>query len=239
MPLAQLAKLSDFLPEGFSDKGEAAVVADSFETFDDAAGWSNRELRLSHRPNCRFQFRDSTLGQMIQIQRTRFLFNWMGIGDDYPRFDAIFDAFQQRLADLRRFTEVSGVSDSFQVNQWEITYLNDIEKGDLWSTPEEWGFTKLFSPPSLPCGVFDSFSGSWHIVLKENRGRLHVDWEHLKREKSPGERQEVVRLNLTARGPATDVNSLLDGLRLGHSCIVCTFSELATDRASEHWKRDN
>ena len=239
--MARLAHFLEFLETGWLDLSEAPVVESRFEEFEEGSIWGNRDLRLTSTPNCRFQFRNPTGDRMVQLQRTRFLFNWMGKGEEYPRFGKVFESFRDHFERLNQFLRESEI-EPVRLNQWEVTYLNDIPKGTLWNSPNDWGFLRLFAPPICSTSRFETFSGNWRMLLAGDRGRLHIDWQHAKREssESTGENgQEVVRLNLTARGPASDECTLLEGLSFGHQSIIEAFSDMTTERAHQFWERDD
>jgi hypothetical protein len=145
---------------------------------------------------------------------------------------------------LQRFIEFVArekVGD-FRPNQWEVTYLNHIPKGTVWDTPNDWGFfLSLGAVPTIEHLIHgESFAGGWHFVIPEQRGRLHVQWQH-GRKSEPEE--EVIVLTLTARGPVAgsenSVQATLDGLDLGRETIVRSFVAFTSEAANKYWGLKN
>jgi uncharacterized protein (TIGR04255 family) len=238
LSLSQLAGFQAEIPGEWPNSTEATTIEPQFETFGDDRLWaSTRKLQFTNRPDCRFQFRNHADDQMVQVQRTRLHVNWMGNGADYPRYEPIRQLFEEVLAKFKSYLN-SLDCEELNINQWEVTYLNHIPSGDLWNSANSWTFNKLLGSVSLSECELESFSGEWHWALAEQKGRLHLDWKHARTEPDTmnSELDEIVRLNFTARGPASDEQSLLEGVRVGHKAIVNTFAETSSDAARKHWQ---
>ena len=217
---------------------DVPLLPSQFERFDETARWAKGiRFRLSQDPACRQQIKNKEGNRMIQVQNGRLHFNWLGeSGSDYPRHEKVRDGFD---AALRRFIEFVGKENlgDFRPNQWEVTYVNHILKGTVWNQPDDWTFFRLAgSLPTIENLVQgESFTGEWHFRLPDKRGRLHIDWQ-LARKADPGEREdEFVRLSLTARGGAEDLQSVGDGLDFGRATIVRSFRNLMSDEANRFW----
>ena len=177
--------------------------------------------------------------RLIQIQRTRFIYNWRKRGSDYPSYRNIRPEFDRQLAQFADFVSEATLG-KLEPNQWEMTYVNHIEKGTLWNGPEDWGnvLPVLYNGGAgFPTPRFESFGGEWHLVIEPNRGRLHVAIRHGKVGKPEG--SEVLVLQLTARGPIDEEKGwdLDSGLKLGHETIVRSFAAMTSDAAHEYWGR--
>ena len=111
----------------------------------------------------------------------------------------------------------------------------------MWNTPSDWSFFRpLGAVPSVPEIVEgESFNGEWHFVIPEQRGRLHVQWQHAVKPDPEKEREEFIRLTLTARGPVQQSEdaseTVLDGLNLGRDVIVRSFRDFMSDEANTYW----
>ncbi|NQV25710.1 MAG: TIGR04255 family protein [Rhodopirellula sp.] len=238
LPLSDLACFHSELRSDWPNSTEAPTIEPQFETFGDDRLWaSTRNLQFTNRPDCRFQFRNANDDKMIQVQRTRLHVNWMGNGADYPRYETIRQLFADVLSQFKLYLKSLGIAEP-RINQWEVTYLNHIPAGDLWKSANNWTFSKLVGDVSVSSCELESFSGEWHWVLAEQTGRLHLDWKHARTESDANESKfdEIVRLNFTARGSASDEQSLFDGFDIGHKAIVNTFTECASDFARSHWQ---
>lgn len=206
----------------------------SYERFSDGAEFGRRlNLELTDAPACRVQMVHSDKSRMVQVQNGRLHVNWIGLsGGDYPRYAAVRDEFEDKLDRFEAFIEQDelGVLD---IDQWEVTYVNHIRQGDLWTSPADWDFfTPLRGVPSID-GVIEgeSFQGEWHFVIPGQKGRLHVQWSHTR---SATDGTPLVRLVLTARGAVNDEPPLV-GIDLGRETIVRAFRELMSDDANRFW----
>ena len=213
-----------------------------FERFGEEKNWlpAGFQFKVSQDPATRLQIRNRTNDRMIQVQNGRLLYNWLGHdGEGYPSFERVEPDFQRVLGVFRQFLAEQSLGE-LQPNQWEVTYVNHIPKGTVWNDPREWidVFPSLAVLPSKARSVrLESFGGQWHYEIEPKRGRLHVNLAHGWRKK-PSE-QEMLALNLTARGPVRTGDeggpSLSEGLRIGHETIVRSFTELTSDKAHQYW----
>jgi uncharacterized protein (TIGR04255 family) len=215
-------------------------LMDVSERFDDQGRWNIPRFTLQESilPN-RIQFIHQHDDRMIQIQNTRFIYNWRKRATAYPRFEVIFPEFLSAFGEFQGFIGDAGLA-PLSVNQWEVTYVNHISRGNLWESPSDWYrvLPTLFPRDlSLDYAPFESFNGEWHHVIPPKRARLHVAVQH---GKSRVDSEEVLILQLTARGPVDSGKSGWDlepGLRLGHEVIVRTFFELMSLEAQDYWGR--
>ncbi len=224
---------------------DAPPLQPQFERFTEPATWgmAAKQLRLSLDPLARLLMTNKDGSRMIQLQNGRLHFNWLGRGGDrYPRYSKVREEFIQVLEQFKDFVASAGAGE-FSPDQWEVTYLNQIPKGTVWNTLEDWGFFRpLGSVPTLE-GVVqgESFGGAWHFVIPEKRGRLHVEWQHGHQADKP--EQEAIVLTLTARGPLPETGStvqrILEGLDLGHETIVRSFAAFMDKGANEYWRLKN
>jgi uncharacterized protein (TIGR04255 family) len=220
---------------------DAPPLSPQFERFDPTSAWARAiQLQLTQDPACRLQIKNTDGDRMIQVQNGRLHFNWLGKGGEaYPRYEKVQSEFAPLLKRFEQFLSDESLGE-FRPNQWEITYVNDIPQGTVWNTPADWRFFKpLAAVPTIE-GVAEgeSFGGQWHFVIPPQRGRLHIDWEHLKSRQVgnncvPG----FIRVTFTARGPVgpNGVSTVLEGLDMGRATIVRSFQKLMSDDANRFW----
>jgi len=214
------------------------------ERFTEAARWAKGiQFQVSQDPASRLQIKNKDGDRMIQLQNNRLHFNWLGeAGGEYPRYERVREGFTEALSRFVEFAAAGKLGD-FRPNQWEVTYLNHIPKGSVWNSANDWGFFLPLRPLPNSEGViqYESFSGGWHFVIPDQRGRLHVQWQHGL--KSEPDQQETIVLTLTARGPLEegddDTARILNGLNLGRETIVRTFAKLMSDEANNYWSLEH
>jgi uncharacterized protein (TIGR04255 family) len=205
-------------------------------------------LQFSQYPSCRLQILNEDQSRLIQVQNGRFHYNWIKTeGQPYPRFSILRPEFDDYFAKFQSFVEAEGEGKwVLNVNQWEVTYVNHVPKGSVWSNPDGWPsvFPMLtHSGTRIDIGDFESFEGEWQYVLPSKRGRLHVNLKHgklkqgkLGKKKESDQDQEVLIFTLTARGPVgKDSFDLSQGLELGRNAIVRAFFEMTSESAHEYW----
>jgi len=224
---------------------DASLLPQQFETFAESEKWlKGIRVQVTSNPSSRLQIKSKSADRMIQLQNGRLHYNWLGAGDgEYPRYNKVKAGFSEELQRLTEFLEQNNIG-KFQPNQWEVTYVNHIPKGTVWNAPDEWTFFRpIGSVPTFDAlAEGESFTGEWHFVIPEQKGRLHVHWQHAKKNEPDQTAEEFVRLTLTARGPLpteSESQGVFDGLDLGHETIVRSFKEFMTDSANEFWGLKN
>lgn len=228
-------------------EGKWPTVADAptldpvYERFDAAAAWRGirAKLTLTSDPAARLQIRNDAGDAMIQVQNGRLHFNWLGHGGSaYPRYTQVrprFDAVMKQFVDFLRGHALGELLPS----QWEVTYVNHIPKGTVWSSTADWpglfpGLPGIWSPPSAV--RLETFNGAWRYEIEPQRGRLHIEIGCVRAGSPQG--LETLRLTLTARGPACNQDEVAAGLYLGREVIVRTFTEITSPKAHEYWGRE-
>jgi uncharacterized protein (TIGR04255 family) len=225
------------LPPEWKRTAIAPRLEDQFERFGEAKLWGPESLLMIRAPGGeRIQIFGSDDERMIQIQNTRFLYNWRKQSAAYPSYEKLHPEFMNCFQSFTQFVKQE-CSVELTVNQWEVTYVNHILKGDLWETPEDWtGIFPWFAPPTIDTKPQpDDFQGEWSMRIGENLGRLHISLKHVRIGSITG--REALALQLTARGPLHEGVDLEAGLNIGHECIVRSFTSMTDKSAHEYWKR--
>jgi uncharacterized protein (TIGR04255 family) len=200
------------------------------------------ELRISTTPDLpRTWFLDSTGNRIIQVQRDRFLHNWrkMTDSDEYPRFPGVKKSFMKHWDGFCRFLENNGLPVP-QVDQYELTYVNHIRRGNGWQSVEDlchlftsvaWGPRSAFLPPP------ENILWSAKFRLPEGNGRLHVDVVPVR---IPPHGDLAVSLSLTARGmppEGTDAGAMSGWFDIAREWIVRGFADLVAEKTDALWGR--
>lgn len=217
-------------------------LPDQFEEFEEAGLWRASGIPFSFVPPDdpgRFQVFSADDERAIQVQRTRFFYNWRRRALPYPRHVEVRRAFLAHLAEFQGFLSLAGLG-TLAPNQWEISYVNHFPKGGLWSTPSEWSGilpALLGSPGGGDALRLESAVGEWHFVIAPELGRVHVALQHARVASQDG--KEVLQLQLTARGPLREQSGpdLERGIQLGHEACLRTFLRITSPSAQSAWKR--
>lgn len=115
---------------------------------------------------------------MIQVQNSRFIYNWRKLDGHYPSYNNTKPEFEGALRQFLDFLDEAKLG-TMSLNQWEITYINHIPKGPLWGSPEEWHriVPEILLPISqrdVALTRFENVTGEWHHEIVPQLGRLHV-----------------------------------------------------------------
>jgi uncharacterized protein (TIGR04255 family) len=219
---------------------EALPIPDQFETFNKIPQFlpPGTPLLIPRPLGSRFQITNAAGDRMIQVQSTRFHYNWQKASGKYPRYDKVREEFNAFFGQFQSFVRREGLGELL-ANQWEVTYIDFIRPGELWTEPNEWskilpglfGFSRAQDQLRL-----ESITGEWHYEISPQLGRLHIAPAMGKVASS----EELgLILSITARGPiGHDVPLDLDrGLDLGHKMIVQTFLDISSQEAQRAWGR--
>ena len=174
---------------------------------------------------------------VVQLQDTRFNLNWRKVerGDQYPRFAAVFEKFQQAWGAFSEFAELAGVG-SLIPSRYELTYVNHLEmKGQAFS-PELEAKVKMFrweglNPEFLPAPT--SVSGVWQFQIPDSKGIFSANVSHAKRPDAT----DLLVLNMACAGLAASKFTLKEWFHTAHEWIVRGFTDLTTSEAHKEWGR--
>lgn len=226
------------LGEGWPVVEEHPPLDPQFEEFPESWAPMGVRFKLTQNPACRLRIKNSAGDRMIQVQNGRFHLNWLG-GGTYPRYGAVRRDFDDTLKRFERFIESEDLGE-LVLNQWEVTYVNHIPTGELWSHPREW--VEVF--PGIGGGnvglsmvELEAVAVSRRFEIKPEQGRLHIE---INTGRTRPANQDVLIARLTARGAVSDDGGqgYGAGLDLGRECIVRTFTEITSDKAHKQWERE-
>lgn len=240
---AHLGAFWKILGDEWSEVNDAPPIEPVFERFGEES-WerANARFRLIQDPTHRIQIRNAARDRMIQVQSTRFHYNWLGQGGgSYPRYSHMKPEFAKHVETFRAFVTDENLGNIIP-NQWEVTYVNHLPRGTVWNSPSDWGpvFNGLPGSWQSPtCVDLESIGGEWHFQIPDRRGRLHAQITHMQRPDEAG--SEMLRFTLTARGPISrdseDAFAELErGLDLGREVIVTAFYEMTSEDAHAYWE---
>lgn len=189
-------------------------------------------------PRCWFMNEDKT--QLIQVQRDRFLRNWRQVkGDEpYPRFGRLSHDFLRAWKEFLSFADDQGLG-SVKVNQCELVYVNNIEKGVGWSELGELhGVFPLLRPYEQGSFLPAAETLSWQARyrLPEGRGRLHAEVSPIFQGR---DMKLALSFALTARGTpgGESLEQIAAWFELAHEWIVRGFAELTSSTVHERWRK--
>ena len=145
---------------------DAPLLPVQFEPCTREARWSKGvQVHVSQDPSSRLQITNAAGDRMIQLQNTRFHFNWLGqAGRTYPRYEKVRTEFSDVYGRFLEFVRGEGLGE-LRPNQWEVTYLNHILKGTVWREPNDWGFFQLLRGAADRCRFDPGREFWWQLDL--------------------------------------------------------------------------
>jgi uncharacterized protein (TIGR04255 family) len=189
-------------------------------------------------PRCWFLNDSKT--ELIQLQQDRFLRNWRQVegNEKYPRFPALFQEFQEEWKGFGTFVQDEQIG-PLTVNQCELTYVNNIERGAGWDDLGDFAnvFTILRSlEPQVGLPASEGLSWQARYKLPEGRGRLHVQMNVVFLARTL---KLAFQLSLTARGTpeGSSAEEIARWFDLAHEGTVRAFTDLTTPAMHKLWGR--
>ncbi len=215
-----------------------AVPLDEFSEKNDPL-WKVPTLQFApvDNPAGRIQITNGDNDRVVQIQNNKAAYNWRKGKASYPSFDQTCREFLIVLEGFRVFLRDHGLGD-MRPNHWELIYIDQIPKGELWQTAADFCrvlpglFPESFREETI---VLESASAERRFEIQPRRGRVYVSARHAML--NTGE--EIISLQSSARGVIESQSlkdGLIGGLKLGHEAIGRAFVAIASEAAFSYWK---
>jgi uncharacterized protein (TIGR04255 family) len=218
---------------------DAPPVPDQVETFSERRfHWPKLAFRVQSAPFVsRVQFQNVDRDRMIQVQDTRFIYNWIRKNETYPRYAKIREEFDRLFSEFWEFTKRAKLA-TLQLNQWEVTYVNHVPPDGLWKTPAD--IPQIFpalvkSPEPYGNTAFESLVAEWRSEIAPQLGRLYINLQVQKIQSSDEPPADVLVATLAARGPVDQNQDWSTGIDRGHTTIVNSFADISSKMAKSTW----
>lgn len=187
-------------------------------------------------PLPRFWFSNADKPTLIQIQRNAFILNWRrGANNSYPHFEEVEKNFWKEFAEYVNFIQETLGNKVDVVSRCELTYIDIIEKNDLFSSPAE-----LKNVLPLVASQCDVHSDSRKFVGINSAVTYRIN-ENLLIEISTklgtrvDTKEMVAMLEMNAHGTPTDIS--IEGARswyqAAHDAIYETFLNITSKRVQQ------
>lgn len=193
-------------------------------------------LATDAEPN-RLQILNTAQDRMLQLQDSRLVLNWRKTGSEYPHYAPLRDEFGRYLALFQAFLRKYGYPE-LKLSRWEITYVNHLDRGNLWGSVSDWDriFPGLFLPLDASADSdLETFDAQWQFGLQKDQGRLRVQLRHIKKDLEGG--ADAIDLRFIATGMLSSAGDLAVRMEIGHEAIVSRFTKMTSAYAHERWGR--
>jgi uncharacterized protein (TIGR04255 family) len=195
-------------------------------------------------PIPRVLFRNAANGELIQVQNTRFGFNWAKVGGSpYPRSEPLMARFKELFGRFAAYVERQGLGPII-LKQCELTNLNVIPVADFGDSFADLPKALKVDPldlglPNLQAEAFER--SRQHKILGDDGapvGRLHMVVTPVV---SNVDQSEAFRYELTVRS-APNIRNLSDAsefFEVARNAINGAFSASITDAMRVKWGEKN
>lgn len=173
----------------------------------------------------------------VQFQPNKLTYGWSREKGPRPSYSEVRTQFDSLYEKLERFALEWNLGEPV-ANLWEVTYVNKILPGDLWTSPADWHrvLPGIFpvGGPQVPGHDWSTFNGTWFFVIPPQMGRVRVRVQKVVETKTD---EIVLLLVITARGEIGGVGAAdwHSGLDLGHRTVVRVFYDLSSPEARNEW----
>lgn len=190
-------------------------------------------------PMPRYLFLGGRGNIVLQVQQDRFTVNWRksSLTDEYPRFEAILEKFEQYSGVFEDFLQENALG-ALRINQAEATYVNRIEAvGEPGRIDKIISvFSGHYSDDFLHDPEEVQLSLRFPIYDEGNLlGRLYID----SRPGLPGDPHSPLNMVLLARGKPVggDIKAALQFLKVARRYIVSAFASVTSKQMHLTWER--
>lgn len=207
-----------------------------------ATGAAGLSISLTETPPVRLWMRSEDGSELLQLQRDWFAANWIKVMPDmqYGRWQERRAAFEQAYSQLDQFVE-SDTGAALEPTQVEVTYINHIESGAVWTGHDD--LHKVLSTVAPSGTDYELESRAERLTYRlleddEPIGRLHVTCDPVVNRDTG---KPAYRLNLTGRGwpRGSRLQGVLAFADLAREAIVRTFDNITTPEMHTEWGRDD
>lgn len=234
----QVGEVWSLFRNDFPSVAEMPPLPPTFETFGLPRGGEQQInfMSMSMPSHSRYWFLSPAQDELLQFQQDRLLHNWRKVGDrtnEYPRFERMIENFEKELQALETYF-ASLAPQSLQINQGEISYINQIPINDSTGAASAQDWLNFVSLDKLQP---DDFTMTFRRVISSADGK---PLGRLIFEAAIGlttNNEKIVQLTITFRGKptGTGISSAIDFLKYGRELIVHSFKDITTDVAHQKW----
>lgn len=199
------------------------------------------EIEISNVPPLpRFWFVNEEKGELLQLQKDRFIFNWKreDASPPYPSYTEIYPKFDEMLSTFGKFVRAEKLGE-LTFRQFELTYVNHIPTTSLAEFLPRPTDVLVDHRRDVSSDRFlpepDKFNWTNVFSLPKDQGTLLVTAQTAIRAK---DNQPLIRLDISARGIGQNGTNMHDWFELAHEWIVRGFADLTDPKIqNEVWRR--
>ncbi len=185
--------------------------------------------------------------QMIQLQPSRFYYNWVRARDDqiYPRFSKVYSTFDGWFSKFEKFIRRNNIGE-IDPTEYTLTYVNYIPEGDGWNVLADvhrvlpdisWRKSRKRRYISEPADIHFRYI----FPIHEQPGRVTAT---IQRGVRRSDQVSILRLELAAQAakadglPGHNAESMSEWFEAAREAIVLGFVDLTDESVQvKYWGR--
>ncbi len=198
------------------------------------------EAQLEFDAPIRCWYRNRNEATLIQVQNDRFIHNWRKLEATQPylHYGELRPEFEKNWQRFREFLNDERLGEA-KVVECEVTYINQIERGDGWDTfadlpnvVNSWCGSK--STGFLPQPSLVSFNSIYSMDDKD--GTLRVALQPAFR---PADNKEVIQITVTGlcRPLEASHSQIVSSLDAARGWVVQGFTDITSSNMHQIWRR--
>lgn len=222
-------------------------VEPAFESFDQQTASPGLSVRISLAPTQfpRVWLVSSDGTELLQIQQDRFILNWRKVRptDVYPRYEHIRERFETHFRGYQEFLlKEKVIGAPLESNQVEVTYLNQIQSGRVWTNHSELHkVLRVYQPIATNNVLGDPESVFFRSVTpllfaddSKPTARMHVE---VNPANAISDRSPLILVSFLVRGAprAQDIAGVVQFMDFARDKIVRTFDLITTPDMHAVW----
>lgn len=192
-------------------------------------------------------FTDTSDSQLVQVQSSMFLRNWKRteLTAEYRHYESLKPKFLEDWKKFRDFLDENGLK-APQVFQCEVTYVNNIIRGEDWNTYND--LAKILKP-FAPRHTVSSSGRVYNYLPEASAVSLAAGYQFAETGLSlqisvqsalrPADGSEVIQMPITAKmAPRANTDSAIsEALDWCHDAVILGFDDVITENAQQTWGR--
>ena len=215
-------------------------ITNLIETFGPPVKKRRPSIEMLELPEIRCWILDHTGNRLVQVQRDRFVHNWRKVvgNETYPRYPILRESLLKEWTRFCEFLRDEGLAPP-EVNQCEVTYVNNIECNKGWNGYGE--LDKVIATLATPkANTFlpgpERVNMQAIYRLPDDAGRLYIAFVPMIRGRDG---VEVLQMTLTARGApkSPSVEDVFSWIDLGRKWVVRGFADFTTPEMHSVWEK--
>lgn len=185
----------------------------------------------------RLWFIGADQSKLIQIQPSKFIFNWRKLksADEYPRFDHLAPTFIALWERFQSFAQKRSVPQIAKPLRFELTYINHFDESRGWTGPKDNKRLLKFLQP-VDVNKFTCAGAESHLFYEQKTTNSTLTLSTKQGSRRP-DNTPILLMELNMKHRYIEGESALEWFNSANSTINEIFVELTTLEAHKIWQK--